>query len=189
MARKDPRKVPIPEFLGKYEERMREARVAEFLEHSSLLSALAELVGPHPRPPLKVPDEDWDRFASWWPMRVLRQAAEEGDSEGCKRLLHLFMLEMDIRLPKRVLMPFRWKSGRRDETEAIYKAWVDRGRPLLTDQVCMELARQPYPEEFKKARSNPSLRKRLRDRIRATIRRHLTRKSLVPGSAIQASRL
>jgi hypothetical protein len=189
MARKDPAKVPLREFFGKHEDRMKQAHAAQHRERAPQLSALMELLtGTYEPPPFAMSGADWDEFAGWWPMRVLRQAAEEGDSEGCKRLLHLFLLELNIRLPKGVLIPFRWKPGRRDETEAIYKAWVDRGSPDLTGRLCSELANQFCPDEFKKTKSDPSLRKRLRDRIRATIHRHLIRDTFAE-SAIKASRV
>jgi hypothetical protein len=160
---------------------MEQAQAAEQRERFSQLIALYELLhGKSPPPRLTLSGRDWDDFGQWWPMRVLRQAAEERDIEGCKRLLYVFLMELDIRLPERVLLPFRWKAGRRDETEAIYKAWVDKGSPILSGRVCGELAKQFYPEESSKAKSNPNLRKKLRDRIRATIRRHSIRETLAP---------
>jgi hypothetical protein len=102
----------------------------------------------------------------------LRQTAEEKDSEGCKRLLHFFLSELGVRLPKGVLMPFRGKRGRPKETEPIYKTWIAQDRPKLTWRVCEDLARSFYALEFERGKSDASLRKRLRTRIRVTILRH-----------------
>ena len=103
---------------------------------------------------------------------MLRQAAEEGDSEGCKRLLYFFLSELDVRLPKGVLIPFRGKRGRPNKTEGIYEAWIAKDRPAPSWRVCDDLAKTFYAAEFAQAKSNPNLRKKLRDRVRATILRH-----------------
>jgi hypothetical protein len=79
---------------------------------------------------------------------------------------------MNVWLPKGVLIPFRWKRGRPNETERIYEAWIAKGRPATNWRVCDDLARAFYVDEFAQARSSPILRKRLRDRIRGTIQRH-----------------
>jgi hypothetical protein len=100
---------------------------------------------------------------------MLREAAEQGDSEGCKRLLDYFLSNLGIRLPKGVLVPFRWTPGRPKETERIHEEWIAKGRPVLNWRVCDELAKTFYPEEFARAQANASLRKRLPDRVRATI--------------------
>jgi hypothetical protein len=115
---------------------------------------------------------DWEEVAQWWPIRLLREAAEEGDSEGCKRLLAFFLSELGVRLPKGVLIPFQWKRGRPNETEEIYKAWIAKGRPAPSWRVCDELAKAFYAAEFAEAKSNSNLGKKLRDRVHATLLRH-----------------
>jgi len=106
MARKDPRDVPIRQFLGKHLNRMEQAHEAQQRERFPQLIALYELLHEECRPaPPGTSGPEWDELARWSPMRVLRQAAKEEDSEGCKRLLYFFLLELDIRLPKGVLVP------------------------------------------------------------------------------------
>src|SRR5213594_1622855 len=39
----------------------------------------------------------------WWPIRLIREAAGAGDVEGRKRLLHYFLLELQVPLPDGVL--------------------------------------------------------------------------------------
>jgi hypothetical protein len=114
----------------------------------------------------------WKEVADWWPVRLLQDAAAEGDSEGCKRILHYFLTSLGVQLPQGVLVPFRWKRGRPNETEGIYEAWIAKGQPAPAWRVCDDLAKTFYGDEFARAKSNPSLRKRLRDRVRATILRH-----------------
>jgi hypothetical protein len=49
----------------------------------------------------------------------------------------------DVRLPKDVLIPFRWKNGRPNETEEIYEAWIAKGRPATSWRVCDDLSGDP----------------------------------------------
>jgi hypothetical protein len=114
----------------------------------------------------------WEEVSQWWPFRLVREAAEAGDREGCKRLLSFFLTQLGVFLPEGVLIPFRWKRGRPNETERIYEAWISNGRLAMTWRVCDELAKTFYAEEFAQARSNGALRKKLRDRVRATLLRH-----------------
>src|ERR1019366_8083267 len=110
--------------------------------------------------------------AQWWPFDVLRQAAQEEDTEGCKALLHFFLSGLGVRLPKGVLTTFRGKRGRPKETESIYKAWIAQGRPRLIWRVCEDSARVFNALEFDQSKSDASIRKRLLNRIRVTILRH-----------------
>ena len=158
-------------FLGKQMNRMQQAYTVQ--HRRSNLVLLCELLDKDYQPPqMTTSGADWEEVARWWPFDVLRQAAEEEDSEGCKTLLHFFLSELGVRLPKGVLTPFRGKRGRPKETESIYKAWIAQGRPRLTWRVCEDLARGFYALEFEQAKSDASLRQKLRNRIRVTILRH-----------------
>lgn len=169
MIKKSPSKLPLGKFFGKYAPLLEQAFADERRQRpGNLLAAGSE---DQPRRMITF-GRDWEDVAEWWPIVVLRQAAEEGDSEGCKRLLSLFLLELRVRLPKGVLIPFRWNRGRPNETERIYEAWVAKGRPATSWRVCDDLARAFYADEFAQAKSNSSLRKKLRDRVRGTILRH-----------------
>jgi hypothetical protein len=173
MARKSPTTLPPGKFLGKYVSLMEKAHAAEQRRRFGNLMALLELLDKEYKPPpMTMSGGFWKEVEQWWPFVVLRQAAEDGDSEGCKRLLYSFLSELNVQLPKDVLIPFRWKHGRPSETEAIYEAWIARGRPTTTWKVCDELAKIFYAGDFAKAKSDPKLRKNLRDRIRATLLRH-----------------
>jgi hypothetical protein len=173
MARKSPSALPFETFLGKQMNRMQQAYIAQHRRRYGNLEILCELLNKDYQPPrMTTSGAEWEEVAQWWPFDVLRQTADEDDSEGCKRLLHFFLSELGVRLPKGVLMPFRGKRGRPKETEAIHKAWIARGRPRLTWRVCEDLARGFYALEFEQAKSDSSLRKKLRNRIRVTILRH-----------------
>jgi hypothetical protein len=164
---------PVKTFLGKHWDRMEEAHAAEYRRLYPNLVALAKLVNKSfELPPMSTSGQEWDRVAQWWPFCVLRETAREEDREGCKRLLHFFLLELGVRLPKGVLTPFRLKRGRPKETEVIYQAWIAQGRPRLTSRVCDELAQRFYGPEFARAKSYTAIRTRLRTRVKATILRH-----------------
>jgi len=171
MPKKSPTKLPITKFLGKYPPLMAKARAEQERQRYGKLAVLANWGKDQP-PAMITSGRDWEDFADWGPIGVLRQAAEEGDHEGCKRLLSYILMGLDVRLPTGVLMPFRWKRGRPNETEPIYEAWVAKGRPIPSWRVCEELAKAFYPDEAAKARSDTNVRKTLRDRVRKTIRRH-----------------
>jgi hypothetical protein len=172
MEVQSPTAVSIETFLGKHLNRMEEAHSAEFRRRNSNLLMLCKLLDQeYQPPPMTTWRPEWDAVAQWWPFGVLRQVAEELDREGCKRLLYFFLLELGVRLPKGVLMPFRLKRGRPKGTEAIYQAWIAQGRPKPTSRVCDELARRFYDPELVRSRI-PAARTRLRNRIRATILRH-----------------
>jgi hypothetical protein len=173
MARKSPSALPFETSFEKQMNRMQQAYTAQQRRRYPNLVLLRELLDKDYQPPqMTTSGEDWDEVAEWWPFDVLRQAAEEEDTEGCKRLLHFFLSELRVRLPKGVLTPLRRKRGRPKATESIYKAWIAQGRPRLTWRVCEDLARGFYALEFGQAKSDSSLRKRLRIRIRVTILRH-----------------
>ena len=100
--------------------------------------------------------------------RVLGQAQERLHSEWADSLLW----ERNIRVPVAVLTPFFRKPGRPNKTEAMYRAWTAKGRPETTWELCEELAKRFYADEFTQAKSDPKVRKKLRDRVGAAIRRH-----------------
>ncbi len=173
MARKSASALPLETFLGEHLNRMQQAYTAERRRRHGNLEMLCALLNKDYQPPrMTTSGAEWKEVAQWWPFDVLRQTAEEEDSEGCKRLLHYFLSELGVRLPKGVLMAFRRKRGRPKETEAIYKTWIAQGRPRLTSRVCEDLARGFYALEAEQAKSDPSLRQKLRNRIRVTILRH-----------------
>ena len=171
MAKTSPTSLPVDKFFGKYASAIQKAHAREnrprLISAASLLDdfdfEFSRLIST---------DDLWRELPLWWPIRMLRDAAGQGDTEGCKRLLHYFLGNLGIHLPKGVLVPFRWNPGRPKQTERIYEAWIAKGRPVLNWRICDELAKTFYAEEFATAQSDPSLRKRLRDRIRATILRH-----------------
>ncbi len=115
--------------------------------------------------------EFWDEVRSWWCIDLLREAIEDGDREGYKRLLWFFLFELGVPAPKSVLEPFRWARGRPHETENILSDWVIRRRPEPKWRLLDEMAKTHYPEEWKKAESDTGIRKNLRDRVRAIILR------------------
>jgi hypothetical protein len=153
---------------------MEKAHAAEARRLYPNVAALIELLdkGEDEPPRMITSGPFWEEVEQWWPIRLLREAAEEGDSEGCKRLLYFFLSELGVRLPKGVLIPFRGKRGRPNKTEGIYEAWIAKGRPATTGRVCDDLAKTFYAAEFAQAKANPNLRKKLRDRVRSTIVRH-----------------
>jgi hypothetical protein len=175
MAKKKPTAVPVRKFFGKYYSAIQKGHAAEERQRRPMsVLEVIELIqkGEYEASRWITPVEMWTEVEDWWPVRLLRQAAEEGDSEGSKRLLDYFMKNLDVQLPKGVLVPFRWRRGRPNETEGIYEAWIAKGRPGMTWRICDDLAKAFYGSEFVKARSDPRLRKRLRDRVRSTILRH-----------------
>jgi hypothetical protein len=175
MAKKKPTAVPVQKFFGKYHAAIQKGRAAEKRHRRpmNVLQAL-ELIekGEYEVPRLITSEDLWEEVGNWWPVRLVQEAAEEGDIEGCKRILHYFLCQLGVTLPEGVLIPFRWKRGRPNETEGIYEAWIATGRPPLTWRVCEDLAKTFYADEFAHAKSNPIHRKKLRDRVRATILRH-----------------
>jgi hypothetical protein len=116
--------------------------------------------------------ELWDTVGNWWPFRMLKIASETGDVEGYKRLLIYFLLELGVKPPEGVLIPFRWPRGRPKETETAHAAWIAKGRPELNWRVLDDLARSCYGDDFRKGQSDAKLRKNLRDKIRGAILRH-----------------
>jgi hypothetical protein len=177
--KKSPMAVPFDKFMGNYAGDLRAGlaadRAAERRSNTgiSLASLIASLEkGEYEPPRLIVSHMLWDKVEQWWPVRLLRAAAEQNDREAYKRLLHFWLCNLHVPPPEGVLTSFRWKRGRPNETEMIYAAWVAQGRPPLDWRHCDELAKTFYKDEFAKAKSDLKLRKNLRDRVRATIRRH-----------------
>ena len=173
MAQKSPTTLPVRKFFGKYASAIEKARAAEERQWSG--TTFREILKNAEYEPFRLIStaDLWGEVGQWWPIRLLRQAAEEGDREGCKRLLDYILLHLGVQLPPGVLISFRWKRGRPNETEGIYEAWIAKGQPAVTWRVCDDLAKTFYPNEFAQAKCNPNLRKKLRDRVRGTILRHL----------------
>ena len=175
MAKKNPAAVPVQKFFGKYHAAIKKGHAAEERQRSiATVAGLVELIekGEYEAPRWITSGEMWDEVRGWWPVRLLREAADEDDSEGFKRILHYFLTSLDVSPPKGVLIPFRWKRGRPNETEGIYEAWIAKGRPSLTWRVCEDLAKTFNGDEFAHAKSNPILRRKTRNRVRAAILRH-----------------
>jgi hypothetical protein len=111
----------------------------------------------------------WETAREWWPVRLLRELAADGKAETYKRVLFQFLIELQAMPPEGVMKPFKWTRGRPRATRAIFDRWCSMGRPALTTRMADRLAKEFYPDEFKRAAGKP---KKLRDRVRATIRRH-----------------
>jgi len=179
MSKKSPTSVSDSKFFGRYwihlsKAEDREKRLAGPFTIGTLMTMLGDGDGIDPFRLIRA-SKLWDELQISWPVQMLQQASAAGDVEGCKRLLHHFLNRMGVQPPAGVLMPFRWEPGRPEETEDIYEAWIAMGRPSVNWHVLDELARTFYPPEFQAAKSDLKLRKKLRDRIRATIRRHEAR--------------
>jgi hypothetical protein len=162
--------------LGKYaneivENRAREERRAAVKNASKYLAGIEH--GDYASPPrLITTSQLWEEFKQWWPVGLLRAAARENDIEGYKRVLAYLLLILHVPPPDGVLVPFRWKRGRPEETEMIYRAWLAMGKPPLRWRVLDRLAKTFYTDPFTQALSDGKLRKNLRDRVRNTIRRY-----------------
>jgi hypothetical protein len=170
-CRKKPEMLSIKMFFGKYYAAMLQGEARDLNTRLTGKFLASTESGDYPvflTRGEKLRAELWD----WWPIRLLRTAAAENDVEGYKRILHFILLDLGVRVPAGVLVPFRWKVGRPPETERVYAAWVERGKPALDFRALDALAKHLYADEFTRALSDGTLRKKLRDRIRNTIRRH-----------------
>jgi hypothetical protein len=80
MTKTSPTKLPLREFLGKYPSLMEQAYVAEKRTRFPNLAALADLAGERESetPRMITSGADWNEVAQWWPIGVLRQAAQDG---------------------------------------------------------------------------------------------------------------
>jgi hypothetical protein len=178
MPKRKPIEQPQGEFLAPYWNKIVEARKAEgppwkVLSDPSEIAKKSRLISY--TPPFCT--DLWPAVADWWPIELLRTAKERGDSEGFKRLLYYFLLLLSAEPPKGVLEPFHWRRGRpiEKERDKVYLLWISLKCPTLTKQVLDGMAKSLYPDEWKSEPSNISrhakLRKKLRDRIRQTVRR------------------
>jgi hypothetical protein len=174
MPRKDHRSVPIPKFFGKYAQALLEGEAGDAKQSRAKLKPLSVMLKPSKGSELS-PALDWEAGSDWWPIRLLRRAAAKKDAEGYKRILYHVLIGLNVAPPPGVLTPFQGERGRPEQTGEIYAAWIAMGRPSTTWRVLEELAKVFYPAQFSKAKSDPTLRKNLRDRIRATIQRHESR--------------
>jgi hypothetical protein len=176
MPRKDPTAVSPKQFFGKYaneilENDAREKRLAEGMNASRYAPGSEHRDDLTP-PRLITTSELGEEVKQWWPVGLLRKAARENQSEDYKRILAYFLGMLEVPPPDGVLVPFRWKLGRPEETEMIYREWLAHGQPSLQWRALDHLAKTFYPEQFTQAKSNGKLRKNLRDRIRNTILRY-----------------
>ena len=173
MATRKPTQQTPKAFFGEYWNAMVEAHKAERRPRNLQTGHLGTSKAPRLIDGKRPSSTDlWDAVEEWWPIQLLQEAAEKRDAEGFKRILSDFLRNLHAFPPKGVLVPFRWKRGRRKETENIYAAWLESGRPETDRRVCDQLAKQFYPEEYTEPKKDGKVRKKLRDRIRATIRRH-----------------
>ena len=172
MANKKPKKSPIElplhEFFGEYWEQISSSQVLEktLLSRSancSISEALKEIEYRESHSP-----ELWETVRHWWPISVLRTAADK-DAELFKRLLHYFLLQLMVKPPEGVFTPFRWPPGRPKEKgpKAVFDAWIAKKRPPLTSQVLHSIAEECYAAEYRDA--DASLRLKLRNRVRTAI--------------------
>lgn len=175
MARKNPAAVPVKEYFGKYADdvlagiKKRERR-SSITNAAAYAGSLAD--GDDERGDLVSTTQLWDAVRQWWPIRLMRAAAGENDTENYKRLLQFLLLELHVPPPKGVLVPVRWKVGRPRETENTHAAWVAMGKPALDRRTVDRLAKMCYGDQYSKALSDGKLRKNLRDRVRNTIGRY-----------------
>ena len=176
MPRKNPAAVPLKKFFGKYaseilENDARDKRRAAVTNVGEFLAGIEK--GDYASPPrLMTTSQLGEEVRKWWPVGLLRKAARENQSEDYKRVLAYLLGMLDVPPPDGVLVPFRWKRGRPEETEMIHRAWLAMGKSPLNWRVLDQLAKTFYPDQFTQAVSDGKLRKNLRDRVRNTIRRY-----------------
>ncbi len=96
----------------------------------------------------------WENVREWWPFRLLREAADDGDAEEFKRLLWFVLLQLDAAAPEGVLTHDRWPRGRRVETDHIYNAWVEMGEPQIDSRIYVANSRK---HSFPISRLRPGL--------------------------------
>jgi hypothetical protein len=173
MAQKRPtrveRKKQYSEFLAKYKAQIGEGIESD--EGSARLPTLGDISRVETR--LVSVSDPAGEFGRWWLIELLRKAADENNLLACQQLLRLLCVTLDVMLPEGVI-PSPRRSGRQleDLTHHIRKGWIEMGKPPINAKTCDELARGIYPDEFAKAGLGSKKRKRLRDRIGATIRRY-----------------
>src|ERR1700722_20369903 len=99
VRKKDPTAVPINQFLGKYasavaagHESDKQSRANNFFDR-----VLRDYYGPEPVI-ITSTEQLWGEVGRWWPVRLLRKAAEEKDSESFRRLLHYWLSGLGVRV-------------------------------------------------------------------------------------------
>ena len=146
--KKRPEELTFDKFFGKWADSVRKGQVEEERPRG-LKAAILGQWDSEPRKLLFVhrfSPEMWDEVSNWWPFHLLQEVAEEGDTEGYKRLLCYFLGRLGAPPPKGVVSAFRWPRGRPDETEAIYLEWMTMGAPVLTWREKDKLAKVFYPK-------------------------------------------
>ena len=155
MPRKSPAAVPLNKFLGKYaneivENHARDERRGAVTNADEFLACIEN--GDYASPPRLITTcQLCEEVKQWWPVGLLRAAAGENDIEGYKRVLAYILHMLDVPPPEGVLVPFRWKRGRPEETEMIYRAWLAMGKSPLSWRVLDQMAKTFYPEQFTQA--------------------------------------
>jgi hypothetical protein len=176
MARKkDPTAVPIKQFLGGYASAVAAGHASDKRSRANNFIDRV-LRDDYEREPVTITSSAqlWDEVEDWWPVRLLRKAATEKDSESFRRLLHYWLSGLGVRVPKDAL-PLRGSPGRtlKPETLRIYQCWVEIGKPPINGN---KLARQVFgPAFFKMALEERKLRI---DLCRQAVKRVETRLNL-----------
>ncbi len=102
----------------------------------------------------------------WWPVRLLRAAAQEHSPEAYRLFLDDLLIRLDIEPPDGVLVRHRRAPGApiKKSTEEIYRTWIG-----LSKCKPSQLAFYVYGTEY--TRANTKGRKTLRDRCRQAVKR------------------
>jgi hypothetical protein len=176
VAKKNPAKVPFEEFMGQYASPIKNFWGLERLSREggvslgALLPAMENGAGSGELLNLVTSHTFWDEVEHWWPIHLLRNAAEEHDSEGYKRILHLLLASLGVPPPVGVLAPWKGTAGapKKSSTDSIVKTWETLGRPYLSRQ---QLARAVYGQEFSDADSKE--KNRLVNQCRRAVERRV----------------
>jgi hypothetical protein len=102
----------------------------------------------------------------WWPIRLLRAAAQERCTEAYRAYLEDLLIRLDVEPSDGILVPQRRAAGApiKKSTEEIYRTWIGLGKCSPN-----QLAFHVYGSSYIKANSKE--RKTLRDRCRQAVER------------------
>lgn len=117
-----------------------------------------------------------DLFRSWSVVRLLRVAVTENCKEAIDDLLGYLLFRLGVYVPGSIVIEQTGQAGRPVEQIGveIHSGWVAAGRPLLTPKRLTCFAHVFYPEECSTATASSDTQtlRKLRERVRSTIRRH-----------------
>ncbi|MGA2146333.1 MAG: hypothetical protein ABSH49_15365 [Bryobacteraceae bacterium] len=168
MPKKNPLAVPLPKFFGKSYPDIQEAwqREKRNNRNCTLIEFLETLQEPY-----KCDPELWDTMRQWWPVWVLRRAAERNDAEAYKKVLLYILTALNAPPPDGVLKP-RAEPGapRKAITDLIVAKWKELDRPFLSQQ---KLARAVYRDAFTQADS--AGKNKMVNRCRRAVERQIPR--------------